>query len=879
MGELSCFRCGADVPPHAPEGLCPACVLADVMAPVSEATGEDLTTRDSADAPSGRVAPEPRLQAGQSFGPYRIERLLGRGGMGDVYEAQHLAQRRRVALKVLNQRLIGADDRARFLQEGQLAASITHPNSVYVFGSEDIDGLPVIAMELLPGGTLKDRVKGTGGLSAAAAVDVILQVIAGLEAAYAAGILHRDIKPTNCLIDHDGTVKVGDFGVSISTTASVLGSPSGSGAFQGTPEFASPEQRRGDALDVRSDIFSVGATLCYLLTGQPPGARLDLPARVARIDDQASRFSRDRARTVPPGLIALIDRCLATDRAARPATYAQLRGELERFSSAVATPARIGLRFAAGAYDAVILFGIIAVVMATLVGSRVVRDPGPALVYGMLLPAVIYWGVLEGLWGRAYGKRACGLYVVTTSGHGPGVLRASLRGVVFIGPVLLGVGLASLDRGASRDSLWSSPISLAGFIVAIGVVCSTARPRNGYAGLHEVLSGTRVVSSPTPDTARARQTFTSPVPDQPVDRRVGPYDVMARVGATDLGELLLACDARLKRRVWIHVTAPHTPAVSPRLRDLNRPGRLHWLNGQRTDAVAWDAYDASEGAPLVTPLRRERTPWRTVRGWLLDLARELEAAQRDGSVEALALERVWVTEDGRAKLLDFRAPGAPAIADASAPMDTVSAQRFVYDVARRALRTPAAPLPLSASSCLHQLARGAYRTLADAVTALTALQTQPDRVTTRQRGMALGLGVVVLLFGAALVGKLMAYALGFLLPESLSPQGLTYRDLGELGGAVLGVVCAMVLHGGVWLRAFGIAVVTPDGREASRWRAAGRAAIAWSWAPFQVAALALGWSLVAGAVWGIKLIALLWAAHHPERGLQDRLAGTYLVPR
>ena len=92
------------------------------------------------------------LQFGQTFGPYRIGRLLGRGGMGEVYEAEHLAHCRRVALKVLNQRLRRADDRERFLQEGQLAAAVNHPNTVYIFSSEELDDQPVITMELLPGG-------------------------------------------------------------------------------------------------------------------------------------------------------------------------------------------------------------------------------------------------------------------------------------------------------------------------------------------------------------------------------------------------------------------------------------------------------------------------------------------------------------------------------------------------------------------------------------------------------------------------------------------------------------------------------------------------------------------------------------------------------
>jgi serine/threonine protein kinase len=143
-----------------------------------------------------------------------------------------------VAIKVLNNALAGDDDRARFLSEGQLAASITHPNTVYIFGSEEIDGAPVIAMELLSGGTLRDLVQANGPMPAPQAVDAILQVIAGLDAAARTGILHRDVKPANCFVDLHGAVNVGDFGLSITTFTR----QQQTGMFLGTPQFAPPER-------------------------------------------------------------------------------------------------------------------------------------------------------------------------------------------------------------------------------------------------------------------------------------------------------------------------------------------------------------------------------------------------------------------------------------------------------------------------------------------------------------------------------------------------------------------------------------------------------------------------------------------------------------
>jgi serine/threonine protein kinase len=231
-----CPRCGTHLPAETPEGPCPACLFAAAAGPF---TADALTSLSD----SSVTAPEQaRLTPGQAFGPYRIERLIGRGGMGEVYEAEHIEQGRRLALKVLH-RPLDEEDRAQFVREGQLAASINHPHSVYICGSEEIDGTPAIAMELLSGGTLKDRVRQRGPLPPAEAVDAILQVIAGLDALHAMGVLHRDIKPANCFVDRDGTIKVGDFGLSISTLARDLSQLTASGTFHGPPQFAPSNSR------------------------------------------------------------------------------------------------------------------------------------------------------------------------------------------------------------------------------------------------------------------------------------------------------------------------------------------------------------------------------------------------------------------------------------------------------------------------------------------------------------------------------------------------------------------------------------------------------------------------------------------------------------
>ncbi|MGB0581033.1 MAG: serine/threonine-protein kinase [Limisphaerales bacterium] len=303
--QKNCPECGVELPPDAPVGLCPRCLLQSATAPQSS-TGEG----------SGGIA-SARPVIGADYGGYQIIRLLGRGGMGEVYEADHLASGRRVALKVMNHSLTSETDRMRFLREGRLAASVSHPNVIYVYGSEEIDGVPVIAMELVHEGTLKDVVRKRGPLPVGEAVEQMLQVIAGLEAANVTGVLHRDIKPGNCFVGADGTVKVGDFGLSISTLARPESMVTTAGSVLGTPGLASPEQLRGEELDVRSDIYSVGATLYHLLTGRLPFNAEDLVQLIANVLDQPPKSPADHRPDLPAGLVRVILRCLAKDRGQR----------------------------------------------------------------------------------------------------------------------------------------------------------------------------------------------------------------------------------------------------------------------------------------------------------------------------------------------------------------------------------------------------------------------------------------------------------------------------------------------------------------------------------------------------------------------------------
>src|SRR5262245_33759504 len=216
----------------------------------------------------GRRFKAPLLAEGKTFGSYLLVRLLGRGGFGQVWEAQDVNNRRLVALKVLAKPAQRSAEVLRFQQEGRLSALLNHPHCVYVFEAKEIDGFPVMAMELMPGGTLQDRLDKGEKFSTKEVVDLVLDMIDVLEAASKAGIIHRDVKPSNCFIDAQGRVKIGDFGISKSLESDSKYTLDG--CFIGTPGYASPEQIRGRNLDFRSDLYSVGACFYALLTGNPP---------------------------------------------------------------------------------------------------------------------------------------------------------------------------------------------------------------------------------------------------------------------------------------------------------------------------------------------------------------------------------------------------------------------------------------------------------------------------------------------------------------------------------------------------------------------------------------------------------------------------------
>jgi serine/threonine protein kinase len=705
-----------------------------------------LPSDPGATMPVAQPKPHALPRPGEVYGGYRIERELGRGGMGAVYAAEHLASGRRVALKVLSHQLDSPEARARFLREGRLAASINHPNSVYVFGTEEIDDTPVIAMELIAGGTLQDRVQRGGPLPVGAAVDAVLQIIAGLEAAHSVGILHRDIKPANCFEDMDGTVKIGDFGLSISTAGRGDSMHTMDGTFLGTPAFCSPEQLRGEELNVRSDMYAVGVTLFYLLTGRTPFEGKNMVQLLANSLEKPAPSPVQYRPDIPQGLARIVLRCLHKQPTERFGSYQELQQALRPYASIAPTPATLGLRFAAGVIDHFILGAASFLVPPLILDSPIdVLNPKTLhtpifywLMVAMFVARHLYFGITEGLWGASAGKALVGLRVARLNRSAPGIPRAFLRSVLLQAVIIVEIlryNVTDVTQVTTGSYVWLFVQIL--FFLLFFV---TARRQNGFAGLHDLWTGTRVIQKaayqPRVTMSQADDTVTT----TEGMRNVGPFHVIDTLSDTATQVVLLGYDTRLLRKVWIRQTSAGSPPVSQVLRNIARPGRLRWLQGERNERESWDAYEAASGSSLAH-LIGQRQPWRVVRHWLLDLAAELDAAAKTGSLpDTLALDRVWITADGRAKLLDFAAPGSVSAATGDG---SASAPAFLHQVAMAALegrmvagrkatgQNIAAPLPVTARQILHGLR--STSDLSNAITRLQALTQQPAEISRWRR--------------------------------------------------------------------------------------------------------------------------------------------------
>ncbi|MEX2195189.1 MAG: protein kinase [Thermoleophilaceae bacterium] len=255
------------------------------------------------------------LATGSEFAGHRIEGVAGRGGMGVVYVATHLALDRRVALKVITPQY--AEDsgfRERFKRESKTAASINHPNVIPIYHAGEEDGLLYITMYLVEGTDLKDLIVSRGGLPPAEAAGLVSQVGDALDAAHARGLVHRDIKPGNVVIEgSDGQARayLTDFG--LTKKASSQSGLTGTGMFVGTLDYIAPEQLQGKPVDARSDVYALGCVLYQALSGQVPYPRDSEPAKIWAHMGEPPPSLAETAPGVPRDFEEVVGRAMAKE--------------------------------------------------------------------------------------------------------------------------------------------------------------------------------------------------------------------------------------------------------------------------------------------------------------------------------------------------------------------------------------------------------------------------------------------------------------------------------------------------------------------------------------------------------------------------------------
>src|SRR4051794_16862585 len=343
-----CPRCGLALPSDAPQGLCPACLMAAAMAPSdTEATqasaGESGTVADpdvTTDPPAGGTAPLTAGPAGAAeaapdviryFGDYEVHAELGRGGMGVVYRARQVSLNRPVALKLIRAGVLAGDDELRrFQNEAEAVALLDHPGIVPVYEVGEHEGQRYLSMKLVPGGNLAGRLAAYRDDPRTAAA-LLAEVAEAVHHAHVRGVLHRDLKPANILVDDSGRPHVTDFGLAKRVEADA--ELTDTGAILGTPAYMAPEQalgRRG-SITTATDVHGLGAVLYSLLTGPAPFVGDSPVGTLTKVKEQPPEPPGKFNARVPRDLEVICLKCLGKTPGRRYGSAQALSEDLCRF--------------------------------------------------------------------------------------------------------------------------------------------------------------------------------------------------------------------------------------------------------------------------------------------------------------------------------------------------------------------------------------------------------------------------------------------------------------------------------------------------------------------------------------------------------------------
>lgn len=369
----ACPACGAPLSPgSSPGGLCAACLFAQALS--------DQDDSNRLDELGSLMAP------GTTFGSFRIERVLGKGGMSTVYAAYEAALDRVVALKVLPREFLHDETFAlRFRQEARVVAGLEHPHIVPLYASGIDGGVPWMSMRLMTGGSLGSLLDA-GRVGIDRAVDILRSVASALEYAHARGVVHRDVKPSNILLDGAGHVCLGDFGLAHLLTGSAVHTRTG--LIAGTPHYMAPEQGLGKKVDHRADIYSLGVVAYEMLTGRPP---YDADSPVAVLMKHASEpFPAPPRDIVPPALVPALRTVLAKepdDRWATPTAFVNALDQAIPGSTGTGTVPAAAM-WAGGLALAALLAALVLLPQATLRQAIEPPEPLPSEALNFLIPLV-----------------------------------------------------------------------------------------------------------------------------------------------------------------------------------------------------------------------------------------------------------------------------------------------------------------------------------------------------------------------------------------------------------------------------------------------------------------------------------------------------------
>ena len=400
------------------------------------------------------AAQGPGLAAGQQLGHFRIERRIGAGGMGEVYLATDLALDRPVAIKVLPDDLARDPKRRdRMVREARAQARVSHPNVGHIYYIGEEAGRLYFAMEYVSGKTLAEVI-AHGPMSVDDALSVIRAAALGLREAQREGFTHRDVKPSNLMLDAHGMVKVLDFGLAAGEPGALTAGPVAQTSLAGTPLYMAPEQARGEAVDHRADIYALGATLYHLISGKPP-FQADTVEELLTLHAKSARPAVPK-RGIPRTQLGAIDALVARMLAARPedryASYDELLRAIELASGAQTRPGGFWVRLMATGVDVALVSLVVelAINAFELASAYVVVQEEP--VWFTVL--ALYLVLATARWGRTAGKAIFELEVVDVTTTERPRFRVALRRTL----AMFGLPVVAMWTLLAADHLLATPI-------------------------------------------------------------------------------------------------------------------------------------------------------------------------------------------------------------------------------------------------------------------------------------------------------------------------------------------------------------------------------------------------------------------------------------